>query len=253
MKKYFNIKKIGMFMVAIIGFFMIKDNIDVVNASDEKHICEYESHMGQTNSEIGSIDMIPEFGVHYSFTFDQLDDNNDIYNFTSSDIGDQCPNFLLYKEIGETHKVYNLNGYGSNYFEIKNNLYSGIDLEIFDRKDDFKFAIMKLQYDYKIGNNTTVVDTDPCVTVGVVSKYIKIIFNIIRFLVPTVIIIYSVIDFAGVVVSGEQDSMEKAKKHFIQRIIIGVLILLVPSILNIILKLAGIIDRDIMEYFCTSI
>ncbi len=76
------------------------------------------------------------------------------------------------------------------------------------------------------------------------------IYTLIRFSVPVIIIIYSVVEFAGVVVSGEQENMEKAKKHFVVRLLIGILVLLVPVLLEVPLKLAGIIDSNLSDVVC---
>lgn len=72
-----------------------------------------------------------------------------------------------------------------------------------------------------------------------VLAYIKIFYTLLRFIAPTIIIVLSTIDFIGVVLSGDNDSMEKAKKKFIQRLIIGVVLLLLPALLEFLLKLAG--------------
>lgn len=71
-------------------------------------------------------------------------------------------------------------------------------------------------------------------------KHIKNFYNLLRFMAPVIIIVYSIIDFVGVVLSGNDDSMEKAKKRFVQRLIIGVAILFIPAILEFLLRLAGI-------------
>ena len=77
--------------------------------------------------------------------------------------------------------------------------------------------------------------------------WVKKIYTLLRILVPTLIIILSVIDFLGVVLSGESEKMEKAKSKFIKRIIIGILFILMPFILEFILKMAGVIDSSLAD------
>lgn len=81
-----------------------------------------------------------------------------------------------------------------------------------------------------------------CEALGGLVKYLEMAYTLLRYLVPTIIIIFSVIDFLGVVLSGENDRMEKAKKRFAIRLIVGFIILIVPFILELLLKLVGIIE-----------
>lgn len=80
-----------------------------------------------------------------------------------------------------------------------------------------------------------------CEIIGSIGGYIEKAYTLIRYLIPTLIVILSTADFAGVVFSGEQDKMEKAKYKFMMRLIIGVVTLLIPFLLELILKLAGVI------------
>lgn len=79
-----------------------------------------------------------------------------------------------------------------------------------------------------------------CKIFGSAEKYIRMAYKFLKYAIPVLIIIFSVFDFLGVVFSGESEKMEKAKSKFIKRLIIGVIILLLPSIIEFILKLAGI-------------
>ena len=81
-----------------------------------------------------------------------------------------------------------------------------------------------------------------CAALGGLTKYIRIFYNLFRFLAPVIIIVFSIIDFVGVVISGANEKLEKAKKRFITRLIIAVSWLLLPAILGFLLRLAGILD-----------
>lgn len=96
--------------------------------------------------------------------------------------------------------------------------------------------------------------TIDCKQLGGIGTIIKSIYNIIRFLVPVLIIVYSVIEFLTVVLSGENEKMEKAKKHFIIRIIVGLLFLFIPAILELLLSIAGIVDSgNLSDIVCNMI
>lgn len=84
-------------------------------------------------------------------------------------------------------------------------------------------------------------------------EWIKRIYTLLKFLVPTLIIVLSVIDFLGIVLSGDSDKMEKAKNKFIKRIIIGVIFILLPFILEFVLRMAGIIDKSLTDVVCRII
>lgn len=86
-----------------------------------------------------------------------------------------------------------------------------------------------------------IAEIDNCAAFGVVGDYISGAYTLIRYLIPTLIVILSTADFVGVVFSGEQDKMEKAKYKFMMRLIIGVVALLIPFLFELILKLAGVI------------
>lgn len=92
-----------------------------------------------------------------------------------------------------------------------------------------------------------------CDKIKGIGKYIKAVFAILRYAFPTLIIILSVIEFLGVVLSGEDEKMEKAKKHFITRILIGILIIFLPYLLEMVLNIAGVLEGDIADAVCNFI
>lgn len=69
------------------------------------------------------------------------------------------------------------------------------------------------------------------------GKYIKDIYNILKFAVPIILLALSIKDFGTAVINQNQDAIKKATQTFIKRLIIAVLILIVPTLLNFILEL----------------
>lgn len=78
---------------------------------------------------------------------------------------------------------------------------------------------------------------------------LKFILNLIKVLVPLLLVGLGTLDFAKAILAGSEDNMKKAQSKFIKRVIIAVAIFLVPSILKLILGIAssiwGNIDADL--------
>lgn len=75
---------------------------------------------------------------------------------------------------------------------------------------------------------------------GEFGAILKQILNIIKFLVPAIIIVMSVIDFIKALASQSQDELKKSANKLVKRIIIGILIFVLPTLLEFLLKIAGI-------------
>lgn len=110
--------------------------------------------------------------------------------------------------------------------------------------------------DYKIVK-TTKIETEeqnltPCQRLGGTVKYLKILYKFLKYAIPTLIIVFSTFEFLGVVFSGDDEKMEKAKKHFVNRLIIGIVILLVPVILETGLRMGNVINKseDLSDVAC---
>jgi len=149
-------------------------------------------------------------------------------NFSVSNLNKKCPN-TLYLGVPDNVSV------------------SKVNLEQKSTTDMKVGRVVKLN---NITNNATNKEVQDAICDGKTVEIITTIFNLIRFLVPIIIIILSVINFVGVVISGENEKMEKAKKNFVIRLVIGFAILIVPAILEVILKLAGLIETDLAEVTC---
>lgn len=62
-----------------------------------------------------------------------------------------------------------------------------------------------------------------------------------KIIVPILVIGLGTLDLAKAVVSSKEDEMKKAQKTFVKRVIIGIMIYLVPVIMNVIMYLADIV------------
>lgn len=76
------------------------------------------------------------------------------------------------------------------------------------------------------------------------------IFNILKILIPVLLIILGSIDFGKVVLSNDKDAMSKAISTFVIRIIIAIAIFLLPTLVSLILQIlgdAGVIGKDVIS------
>lgn len=114
--------------------------------------------------------------------------------------------------------------------------HDGMNLTDSACQDGKKYSLIR-----SIHVKTNEQDITGCAMYEGVGKYISGAYTLIRYLIPTLIVMLSTADFVGVVFSGEQDKMEKAKYKFMMRLIIGVVALLIPFLFELILRLAGVI------------
>jgi len=80
------------------------------------------------------------------------------------------------------------------------------------------------------------------------KDFVKVLYNLVRILIPVIVIVFSSLDFAKVVLSGSEDDMKKVTQRFIKRLLIAVAIFLVPLVMKFILTIAyniwGILSPD---------
>lgn len=70
-------------------------------------------------------------------------------------------------------------------------------------------------------------------------EYLQDIYAFLKFLVPIILLAMSIKDFVSAIAQQETDNIKKATNNLFKRIIIAVLILVLPTILNFVLKLIG--------------
>ena len=75
-------------------------------------------------------------------------------------------------------------------------------------------------------------------------KFIGLMFFVAKILVPAIIIIVGIVDLVKVITSGKEEEMKKHVKNLGVRVIIGVLIFLLPSIINAIYGVASDLVSD---------
>lgn len=71
------------------------------------------------------------------------------------------------------------------------------------------------------------------------QKIINEYMGWIRVLVPIAIIVLGTIDFVKAVFASKEDEMKKAQSTFMKRLIIGIIIFFIPTVVNIVIYLAN--------------
>jgi hypothetical protein len=106
------------------------------------------------------------------------------------------------------------------------------------------------------GNEPTTVDKEyanSCSDLGESLTLLRQIYTFMRYLVPILIVVLSIVDFAKVVLLGDEKTYKAAWDKFIKRLIIGVVILILPAILSLIINMSGALDSygvDKNNIFC---
>lgn len=90
----------------------------------------------------------------------------------------------------------------------------------------------------------------PVVTNGETIKLVKQIYDIIKILIPVLIIILSIIDFLKVILISDDKNYKSAWDKFIKRLIIGVIFFLIPLLVSFLLDISGIdTEQSYLEIF----
>ena len=68
-------------------------------------------------------------------------------------------------------------------------------------------------------------------------KFIGLIINILKIAIPVIIVIFATLDLGKAVIAGKDDEIKAAQKLLIKRLIYGVLIFFVVTIVTVIISL----------------
>ena len=91
----------------------------------------------------------------------------------------------------------------------------------------------------KVENKFTNSVTTECGFSVKLLVWIENILRWIKYIVPVVLIVLSILDFMKALASEKEDEMKKAQKHFVIRLVAAVLIFLIPIILSFVMEKMG--------------
>ena len=93
---------------------------------------------------------------------------------------------------------------------------------------------------YSINGYNSSTNEEGC---GLIDGSIKQVINEIlaypRYIIPAIVIGLGSLDLFKATIAGKEDEMKKAQKTFVKRVIIGVLVYLIPALVNVIIWLAN--------------
>lgn len=116
-----------------------------------------------------------------------------------------------------------------------------------DAKPKMEIVPISTTIDWNISNSLLIdnieykkFDDNSILCSGKVGDFIKEIFHLVKFAVPILIIVLGMIDFIKAMTAQNNDDIKKAFNKLIKRIIIGICIFILPTIIDFLLKLMEI-------------
>lgn len=112
---------------------------------------------------------------------------------------------------------------------------------------DSSYKLMKLYAtgtddDYKTGNPGKSEKNFSCNNQSSTINILKDIYSLVRYLVPVIIIVLSIVDFIKSVASGDDKEFKEVWGRFVKRLIVGIIILILPAILQLVISLSGALN-----------
>ena len=92
-----------------------------------------------------------------------------------------------------------------------------------------------------------------CNSISEIADLISTAYFIIEILALVLLVGLTILDYAKVILSGEQDEMKKSNKRLLTRLIIATLILLLPMLINLVLGIFHIEGFDSENPLCVEI
>lgn len=84
---------------------------------------------------------------------------------------------------------------------------------------------------------------------GNTNAFLKKIWGMLRVIIPALIVILSTVDFLKVVFLSDEKVYKTAYTKFLKRVAIGIILFVIPSLIKLILDLAGLKDIGLYEVF----
>ncbi len=85
-----------------------------------------------------------------------------------------------------------------------------------------------------------------------IANLLKTIIFIIQVVVPILLILWGMLDFAKGVIGQDEDKIKAGQKKFIQRIIAAVIVFLIVTVVQIVITTVGNISGDSGIWDCAS-
>lgn len=134
----------------------------------------------------------------------------------------------------------------------------GVSCYVIDEENSIKAKIIDSSSETtktKTGTGPSMNYDNLCQTNDGVKNALRIIGYIVlvaKWAVPILIIILGSIDFAKASISDDEQAINKAGKALIRRVLTGLLVFLIPTILTSLLELIGYVSKDNSRYACVK-
>lgn len=155
-----------------------------------------------------------------------------------------------------------------NYFSIvRKEWYIEFDSDSFN-EDRYAYVLYQRTFDSKIelldarnsSLDTEIIDINTPSTIescedlfgdsSELQELLATIIKVVKIAIPIILIGLGTLDFAKSIFESSEENMKKAQAKFIKRIIIGICIFLIPTVLKILLEIANSIWGNISTDFC---
>ena len=209
-------------------------------------------------------------GIHYEIKSNECPNIHICYKFEYYDNGNQkYPVYFIYKDSLNslnqckdmrqkdlivnssgtcstyTEKLYSLKGYYNTSQKTEYNKEKSEFVDLCksvltqsDATDPCVIKCMTLNQDIAEIESTDI-KTNDCSLSTKLIIWIENILRWVKYIVPVIIIVLSILDFIKAMASEKDDDMKKAQKHFVTRLIIAVLIFIMPLIIEFVLDKMG--------------
>lgn len=74
---------------------------------------------------------------------------------------------------------------------------------------------------------------------GTFANYLQQIFNVMKFLAPSLVVVLSIVEFVKAIASEDKDALAKATKKTGKRIFLALILFFIPGLINFFFELLG--------------
>lgn len=213
---------------------MMKDNAYQANGDED-----IESH----------IEMLSDIGKYFELD-DYCKNDNGIYRVDFNKAYELCRNKMqmLYSNLNEWDKYIAdkiAKGELDENSEIVKRYYSARD----NARKQFDETFDDSQYDNPNGEFDNPSSSTWNKTDGNTLALAKRIYDMLRIIIPLLVIILSIVDFLKVILLSDDKNYKAAWSKFIKRIIIGIIFFAVPALITLLLNISGLGDNGILNVF----
>jgi len=247
----------------IVIMLMLILNISEIHASTCYYVTSDKQTLIEYESSSGSFKIVKRTGEYTSWFNDgeklinngkSFDDKNQTGIVVDAVEKGKCPNYIVYRRNPKfLHTSEGIFGFSTN--ASAENFYN-------KSKEIDNMSAHKLTYKNESGEaytkkdfNNYIIDIDTGQNADVnchaifgdknnpesIRYLVDEILSYPRIIVPILVIVLGMLDLAKAVIAGKEDQMRKAQATFVKRIIAGVVIFLIPVLVDLIMGLADIV------------